>query len=122
MTGMTETARLPDPRPADRWSLFGIALALVALRIVGFLLIAALVVTVALLVIWVGLPLLLGLKVVVRRRHGPDYGEGAGASRLPINRRTFALPQRMKSAWAMRGRPRKGCPAALAASSFPRAA
>jgi signal transduction histidine kinase len=63
---MTETARLPPPRPATRWALVGIVLALLALRIVGFLLIAMLIVSTALLVIWVGLPLLLGFLAALR--------------------------------------------------------
>ena len=61
-----DTARLPGPRPADRWSLFGIALALVGLRIVGFVLLAFLVVGVCLLVIWIGLPLLLAFLATLR--------------------------------------------------------
>jgi signal transduction histidine kinase len=56
---MTESARLPGPRPAGRWALVGIVLALLALRIVGFLLFALLIVSTTLLIIWVGLPLLL---------------------------------------------------------------
>jgi signal transduction histidine kinase len=63
---MTDTARLPEPRPADRWALFGIALALVALWIVGLLLIVFLVVAVSLLVIWIGLPLLLAFLACLR--------------------------------------------------------
>jgi signal transduction histidine kinase len=63
---MTETARLPPPRPATRWALVGIVLALLALRIVGFLLIAMLIVSTALLVIWIGLPLLLGFLAALR--------------------------------------------------------
>ena len=61
-----DTARLPEPRPADRWSLFGIALAMLGLRIVGFLLIAFLIVAVSLLVIWIGLPLLLAFLACLR--------------------------------------------------------
>lgn len=63
---MTETARLPAPRPAGRWSLVGIVLALLALRILGFVLIAFLIVSTALLIIWVGLPLLLAFLAVLR--------------------------------------------------------
>jgi len=63
---MTETARLPPPRPATRWALVGIVLALLALRIVGFLLIAMLIVSTALLIIWIGLPLLLGFLAALR--------------------------------------------------------
>jgi signal transduction histidine kinase len=66
MMPMTETARLPPPRPASRWGLVGIVLALLALRIAGFILLAFLIVSVALLVIWVGLPLLLGCLAVLR--------------------------------------------------------
>ncbi|HEY7813288.1 MAG TPA: sensor domain-containing protein [Nakamurella sp.] len=61
-----DTARLPAPRPVDRWSLFGIASALVGLRIVGFVLLAFLVVAVCLLVIWIGLPLLLAFLATLR--------------------------------------------------------
>ena len=61
MKDMTETARLPPPRPSSRWGLVGIVLALLALRILGFVLIAFLVVSIALLVIWIGLPLLLAM-------------------------------------------------------------
>ena len=63
---MTETARLPPPRPATRWGLVGIVLALLGLRIAGFVLLAFLIVSVALLVIWIGLPLLLGFLAVLR--------------------------------------------------------
>jgi len=63
---MTDTARLPPPRPATRWGLVGIVLALLALRIAGFILLAFLIVSVALLVIWIGLPLLLGCLAVLR--------------------------------------------------------
>jgi len=63
---MTETARLPPPPPASRWGLVGIVLALLALRIAGFILLAFLIVSVALLVIWIGLPLLLGFLAVLR--------------------------------------------------------
>ena len=66
MTVMTDTARLPAPRPAGRWSLLGIALALFALRVAGFVLFAFLVVATALLVIWIGLPLLLAFLAVLR--------------------------------------------------------
>jgi signal transduction histidine kinase len=66
MTPMTETARLPPPQPASRWGLVGIVLALLALRIAGFILLAFLIVSVALLVIWIGLPLLLGCLAVLR--------------------------------------------------------
>jgi signal transduction histidine kinase len=63
---MTETARLPPPQPAGRWALFGIVLALLGLRIAGFVLLAFLIVSTALLVIWVGLPLLLAFLAVLR--------------------------------------------------------
>jgi signal transduction histidine kinase len=63
---MTESARLPGHRPAGRWALVGIVLALLGLRIVGFVLIALLIVSTALLVIWVGLPLLLFSLVLLR--------------------------------------------------------
>jgi signal transduction histidine kinase len=66
MSLMTETARLPPPRPASRWGLVGIVLALLGLRIAGFILLAFLIVSVALLVIWIGLPLLLGFLAVLR--------------------------------------------------------
>ncbi|MEP6562369.1 MAG: sensor domain-containing protein, partial [Nakamurella sp.] len=49
-----------------RWALVGIVLALLALRIVGFLLVALLIVSTALLVIWIGLPLLLGFLAALR--------------------------------------------------------
>ncbi len=63
---MTETARLPEPRPADRWSLFGIALALVGLWVVGLLTLVLLVVAVGLLIVWIGLPLLLVSLAMLR--------------------------------------------------------
>ena len=63
---MTETARLPPARPAGRWALFGIVLALLLLRIAGFVLLAFLIVSTALLVIWIGLPLLLAFLAVLR--------------------------------------------------------
>ena len=63
---MTETARLPPPQPAGRWALFGIVLALLGLRIAGFVLLAFLIVSTALLVIWIGLPLLLAFLAVLR--------------------------------------------------------
>ncbi len=66
MKDMTETARLPPPRPSSRWGLVGIVLALLALRILGFVLIAFLVVSIALLVIWIGLPLLLAMLATLR--------------------------------------------------------
>lgn len=63
---MTETARFPPARPAGRWALFGIVLALLLLRIAGFVLLAFLIVSTALLVIWIGLPLLLAFLAVLR--------------------------------------------------------
>ena len=63
---MTDTARLPPPQPAGRWALFGIVLALLLLRIAGFVLLAFLIVSTALLVIWIGLPLLLAFLAVLR--------------------------------------------------------
>lgn len=62
---MTEP-RLPDPRPAGRWQLFGIAVALVALWFVALASLVLLVVAVALLVIWIGLPLLLASLAMLR--------------------------------------------------------
>ncbi len=63
---MTDTARLPPPRPAGRWALFGIVLVLLLLRIAGFVLLAFLIASTALLVIWIGLPLLLAFLAVLR--------------------------------------------------------
>ncbi len=54
------------PAPADRWALFGIALALLGLRIAGFVLFGFLVAATALLIVWIGLPLLLGCLAVLR--------------------------------------------------------
>ena len=62
---MTEP-RLPDPRPAGRWQLFGIALAEVGLWVVGMLLLVLGVLAVCLLVIWIGLPLLLAFLAALR--------------------------------------------------------
>jgi signal transduction histidine kinase len=62
---MTEP-RLPDPRPAGRWQLFGIALAEVGLWVVGMLLLVLGVLAVSLLVIWIGLPLLLAFLASLR--------------------------------------------------------
>jgi signal transduction histidine kinase len=58
--------RLTDPRPADRWQLFGIALAAVGLWVVGMVLLVLLVLAVSLLVIWIGLPLLLAFLASLR--------------------------------------------------------
>ena len=58
--------RLPDPRPAGRWQLFGIALAYVGLWVVGMVLLVLLVLAVSLLVIWIGLPLLLAFLASLR--------------------------------------------------------
>jgi signal transduction histidine kinase len=58
--------RLTDPRPADRWQLFGIALAAVGLWVVGMVLLVLLVLAVSLLVIWIGLPLLLAFLAALR--------------------------------------------------------
>ena len=63
---MTETARRPAPPPATRWHLVGIVLGLLGLRILGFVLLAFLIVSTALLVIWLGLPLLLMFLAVLR--------------------------------------------------------
>src|SRR5664279_5863736 len=52
--------------PAGRWALFGIVWALIGLRIVGFVLFACLVASTALLVIWIGIPLLLGSLAALR--------------------------------------------------------
>jgi hypothetical protein len=51
--------RPPTRPPAGRWALFGIVLALLALRIAGFVLLVLLIVSTALLVIWFGRPVLL---------------------------------------------------------------
>lgn len=58
--------RLPDPRPAGRWELFGIALALVGLWVVGMVLLVFGIVAVSLLIIWIGLPLLLAFLATLR--------------------------------------------------------
>jgi len=52
--------------PAGRWALFGIAWALLGLRIAGFVLLAFLIASTALLVIWIGIPLLLGSLAMLR--------------------------------------------------------
>lgn len=62
---------MPPPagrtRPsAGRWALFGIVLALLALRIAGFVLLVVLIVSTALLVIWFGLSVLLGTLALLR--------------------------------------------------------
>lgn len=54
------------PAPADRWALFGITLALLVLRIAGFVLFAFLIASTALLIVWIGLPLLLGCLAALR--------------------------------------------------------
>ena len=58
--------RLPDPRPAGRWQLFGIAIASVGLWVIGMVLLILLVLAVSLLVIWIGLPLLLAFLASLR--------------------------------------------------------
>ena len=63
---LMDTARLPDPRPADRWAFFGIAVALVGLWVVGLVTLIFLILAVALLIIWIGLPLLLAALAVLR--------------------------------------------------------
>ena len=63
---MTATDVPTTPRPADRWGLFGIALTLFALRIAGFVLFGFLIASTALLIVWVGLPLLLGCLALLR--------------------------------------------------------
>jgi signal transduction histidine kinase len=63
---MTDTARLPDPRPAGRWHLFGIAVALVGLWVAGLVTVVFLVLAVSLLIIWIGLPLLLAALAMLR--------------------------------------------------------
>ena len=63
---MSESQPSPPWQPAGRWALFGIALALLGLRIAGFLLFALLIVSTALLIIWIGLPLLLASLAVLR--------------------------------------------------------
>lgn len=62
----TTDARRPEPRPAGRWQLFGIALALVGLWIAGLLTLVFLVLAVSLLIIWIGLPLLLAGLAMLR--------------------------------------------------------
>ncbi len=52
--------------PAGRWALFGIVWALLALRIAGVVLFAFLIVSTALLVIWIGIPLLLAALATLR--------------------------------------------------------
>src|SRR4051794_3501153 len=66
MTVMSQSQPSPPRQPAGRWALFGIALALLGLRIAGFLLFALLITSTALLIIWVGLPLLLASLAVLR--------------------------------------------------------
>lgn len=88
---MTEP-RLPDPRPAGRWQLFGIALALVGLWVVGLASLVLLVVAVALLVIWIGLPLLLASLAMLRwfaRLHRRIAGQVLG---LPLLDPYLPLP------------------------------
>ncbi len=63
---MTQTDTPTTPRPADRWALFGIAVALFGLRIAGFVLVGLLIAATALLIVWVGLPLLLGCLGLLR--------------------------------------------------------
>ena len=58
--------RLPDPQPAGRWELFGIALALVGLWVVGTVLLVFGIVAVSLLIVWLGLPLLLAFLATLR--------------------------------------------------------
>ena len=59
-------ARPAAGQPAGRWALFGIVWALIGLRIAGFVLFAFLVASTALLVIWIGIPLLLGSLAALR--------------------------------------------------------
>ena len=54
MPPRTGRTRPPTRPPAGRWALFGIVLALLALRIAGFVLLVLLIVSTALLVIWFG--------------------------------------------------------------------
>lgn len=63
---MTDGGQHPPPAPAGRWALLGIAVALLGLRIAGFVLLAGIIVSTALLVIWIGLPLLLACIAVLR--------------------------------------------------------
>ncbi|WP_420120233.1 sensor domain-containing protein [Nakamurella sp.] len=58
--------RLPDPQPAGRWELFGIAFALVGLWVVGMVLLVFGIVAVSLLIVWLGLPLLLAFLATLR--------------------------------------------------------
>ncbi len=62
---MTETGSAQAP-PASRWALLGIACALLGLRIVGFVLFGLLIASIALMIIWVGIPLLLGCLALLR--------------------------------------------------------
>ncbi len=62
---MTDTGGAQTP-PASRWALLGIACALFGLRIVGFVLFGLLIASIALMIIWVGIPLLLGCLALLR--------------------------------------------------------
>ncbi len=62
---MTETGSAQAP-PASRWALLGIACALLGLRIVGFVLFGLLIASIALMIIGVGIPLLLGCLALLR--------------------------------------------------------
>ena len=65
-TAQPAAAQPAAGRPAGRWALFGIVWALIALRIAGFVLFAFLIASTALLVVWIGIPLLLGSLAALR--------------------------------------------------------
>jgi len=79
---MTEAARRPAPPPATRRHLVGIVLGLLGLRVLGFVLLAFLIVSTALLVIWLGLPLLL-MFLASRSPSTPSGGSPAAAPPWP---------------------------------------
>ncbi|MGS0687975.1 sensor histidine kinase [Nakamurella sp. GG22] len=62
---MTETLSAQPP-PASRWALLGIAFALLGLRIAGFVLFGVLIASIALMIIWIGIPLLLACLAFLR--------------------------------------------------------